>query len=128
MANIELSDVPAGTWHAIASEDIRDLSKNHWPVYAKYLMMITSDKILKTESIDFDSMKDTTENKDAAKSIKEWTLCRPIEKRGDEGHKEGMDQIFSITHAANAAQKPIRTLTFNFFQSQTPSPSVFIFK
>lgn len=126
MKYIELNEVPTGTWHAIASEDLKEISNNYWWAYAQYLMLIISDKVLKAESIDFGSMEGTTECKDAAKSVKEWTLCKPIERRGDDGVREGIDQSIAFTHAASATQKPIRTMMFQFFKQQVPPPDAFI--
>jgi hypothetical protein len=98
---IGLNEVPTGTWHAIASEDLKDFSDNHQGAY-------------------------TPACKSAAKSVKEWTLCRPIKKIGDAGVGEGIDQSIAFAHAASAAKKPIRTMMFHFFQQQTPPPRSFI--
>ena len=125
MKYIDLNEVPPGTWHAIASEDLEDFSKSYLHAYARFLMHTISDKKLKAELINFDSMEGATEDKQAAKTVKEWILCKPIEKTGDKGVAEGIDQSISFMHAASAAQKPIRTMMFSFFQ-QVPQPHSFI--
>ena len=123
---IGLNEVPTGTWHAIASEDLKDFSDNHHGAYMQFLMQITSDNVLKAESIDFESMEGTPACKSAAKSVKEWILCRPIKTIGNAGVGEGIDQNIAFAHAASAAKKPIRTMMFHFFQQQTPPPRSFI--
>ena len=64
---IGLNEVPTGTWHAIASEDLKDFSDNHQGAYMQFLMQITSYNVLKAESIDFESMEGTPACKSAAK-------------------------------------------------------------
>jgi hypothetical protein len=127
MKYINLNEVPSNTWQAIAVEDLEEYSKKYWPAYAEHLMLITSDKVLKAESIDFEAMEGEPEDKEAARSVKEWNLCKPISyKNGmDDAQREGIDQCIAISKASHH-RKPIRTIWFDSFQKSTPTPKAFL--
>lgn len=127
MTYINLNEIPSNTWQAIAVEDLEEYSKKYRAAYAEYLMLMTSDKILKAESIDFESMEGKPEDKEAARSVKEWRLCKPISyKNGmDNAQREGNDQCIAISKASHD-RKPIRTIWFDFFQKSIPTPKAFL--
>jgi hypothetical protein len=127
MKYINLSEIPSNTWQAIAVEDLDEFSEKYRSQYFEYLMLIISDKILKSESIDFKLMEGKPDAKEAAKLIKEWQLCKPISyKNGmDIAQREGIDQCIAISKAT-LNTKPIRTIWFDFFQKSTPTPKAFL--